>query len=747
MILQEIAWKKGKQVAGHNIQSWAKRRRRTERTLDNGVRSYGFGRLPVNQSREELAKEHVKDLSNQQKAKKMARAIDKVFICVTLHGFFLTGFKDFFISVLGSSATKREARSYIQRFTPNEEEPSTPKHHTEDERTCGVNLGGFYGPAAVQESPKFIQQPEKLSKAPLGPQLHVALVKIRAPQTLDDETLSGIGRTLTQLARLGLISAVVIDCNNGGPPVREGPRDANWRIMELEQANRLIAAIDTNGETGARLIDNVIGVSEETGGPGSRHTSAYVTLRKLLMTPLRRSVIPVIPSIGYNDVSQTAVPVSASDILLALTKELAGLSTDLPLDEDPKFVQERLQAHRKEVSLDRLIILDPLGGIPSSDRVNGYHVFLNMEQEFEPAKQDLLRGLQAATGRPLQGQEKYGHVSDLGLGHAFSKFAETEFGSSKPQSSTLDKDITNKPKVDNEYHLQNLQLVRSVLSMLPPSSSALLTTPEEAANSGKDAPFQAARVGTRRQRNPLIHNLLTDKPVFSSSLPVGRLGHQSPKNEANSPTESVTPTTFAKHGMSVTIFPNPKFEAWRPPAPGQPQLTLTDSQIDLPRLVHLIEDSFGRKLDVKDYLQRVNGRIAGVIIAGEYEGGALLTWETPPGVKDDGSPESRARMVPYLDKFAVLKRAQGSGGVADLIFKAMVRDCFPRGCVWRSRRNNPVNKWYFERSRGTWKLPDTGWAMFWTTPDLSLDKQLFLDYEDVCRGIEPSWADNKAVLD
>ncbi|KAG4430445.1 hypothetical protein IFR05_014071 [Cadophora sp. M221] len=732
MILQELALKKGRQVAGHNIQSWAKRRKRSEYILDNGLRSYGSGRVPVSQLREELAKEHVKDLSNQQKAKKKARAIDK----------------DFFISVLGSSATKREARSYIQRFTPSEESSPTPKPSTEKARSCGVNLGAFYGPAAVQESPRFIQQPEKLSKVSVGPQLHVALVKIRAPQTLDDETLNGIGRTLAQLARLGLICVVVIDCNSGGPPSQEEKRNPNWRRLEIEQTNRLIAAIDANGETGARLVDNVIGVSEEPVRPGFRHTSAYVTLRKLLMTPLRRSVIPVIPSIGYTDVSQTAVPVSATDIILALTKELAGIPTELLPDEDLMAVQERLQALRKEVSLDRLIVLDPLGGVPSTDRDNGYHVFLNMEQEFEPAKQDLLKGLHPHSfGSAVQAQAKEEGASDISLGNPFSKFVENEFGGPKPLPHTKDNGSSEKPKVDNWYHLQNLQLVRSVLSMLPPSSSALLTTPEEAANSGKDAPFQAARVGTRRQRNPLIHNLLTDKPVFSSSLPVGRLGHPTPMSEVVSPAANITPTTFAKHGMSVTTFPNPKFGRWEPPAPGQPQLTLTDSQIDLPRLVHLIEDSFGRKLDVKEYLKRVNGRIAGVIIAGEYEGGALLTWETPPGVKNDGSPESRARMVPYLDKFAVLKRAQGSGGVADLIFKAMVRDCFPQGCVWRSRRNNPVNKWYFERSRGTWKLPDTGWAMFWTTPDLSLDKQLFLDYEGVCRGIEPSWADNKALLD
>jgi amino-acid N-acetyltransferase len=58
-----------------------------------------------------------------------------------------------------------------------------------------------------------------------------------------------------------------------------------------------------------------------------------------------------------------------------------------------------------------------------------------------------------------------------------------------------------------------------------------------------------------------------------------------------------------------------------------------------------------------------------------------------------------------------------------------------------------VNKWYFERSRGTWKIPETNWTMFWTTPDLDIDREKFSDYEGVCRSIEPSWADNKSVVD
>lgn len=197
--------------------------------------------------------------------------------------------------------------------------------------------------------------------------------------------------------------------------------------------------------------------------------------------------------------------------------------------------------------------------------------------------------------------------------------------------------------------------------------------------------------------------------------------------------------------MPLTILPNPSVQMWA--ASGQTRLQLNDPSIDLPRLVHLIEDSFDRKLDVQNYLERVNDRIAGLIIAGEYEGGAILTWEAPPGVVDDGSEASAARMVPYLDKFAVLKRSQGAGGVADVVFNAMVRTCFPNGVCWRSRKDNPVNKWYFERSSGTWKLSDSNWTMFWTTPGLVEDSQRFRDYEAVCRNIQPSWADNKSVVD
>ena len=93
-----------------------------------------------------------------------------------------------------------------------------------------------------------------------------------------------------------------------------------------------------------------------------------------------------------------------------------------------------------------------------------------------------------------------------------------------------------------------------------------------------------------------------------------------------------------------------------------------------------------RSLDVRDYLNRINGRIATVIVIGDYEGIAILTYE--------GSEENR---FVYLDKFAVLPHLKGSLGISDIIFNLIFKK-FPNEVLWRSRRDNVVNKWYFQRS-------------------------------------------------
>jgi amino-acid N-acetyltransferase len=669
---------------------------------------------------------------------------------------------------LNSTSTKREAKSYLQRFRPLPEDPQAQKPATNSSTRSGqtnqtrrdpvagnrygVNPGNFYIPAkAVEDSPFFVQQPlPKLEAQDHVEALHLALVEIRAPQLLDNATLQGIGQTLAQLGRLGLCSVVILDCENRQPITGHAEMVDGWRKFATEQADRVVEAFESNPGPGARRLDNILGVapvSQGTTSSISLHSRAKVLFKNLLLAPLRRGIIPVIPPVAYTE-EQISVPICPDDAMFTLTREFAGLATSPRPDEDPTNVAKEIKLLQQQISLDRLIILDPLGGIPSPDRPSGAHVYINMEQEFEDVRNELLSGIGGRILASDAGGRLGSAISPLEKCKPFSGSVETGIINPPSAYSNQSKDDWKQIPYSNLAHLRNLELLKRTLSLLPPTSSALLTTPLEAANSARPPPepFRATGVGTRRQRNPLIHNLLTDKPVFSSSLPASRLGSKLLEHSPGAGA-GITATTLVKRGMPVTIIPDPRISPWIPPDLKAKGLTFDDPRVDLPRLVNLIEDSFNRKLDVQHYLSRVNSRLAGLIIAGEYEGGAILTWETPPDCDDDCEEADRQRLVPYLDKFAVLKRSQGAGGVADILFKAMVAGCFPEGVCWRSRRDNPVNKWYFERARGTWKIPNSNWTMFWTTENVTADSQTFLDYEGVCRTVVPSWADKKAAAD
>lgn len=551
--------------------------------------------------------------------------------------------------------------------------------------------------------------------------LHLALVKITTPQLLENSIIDGVAKTLAQLNRLGLPCCLVVD------PGKTTDDPNVLRKIAIEQADRLATAVDAQPDSKSVRLDSLFSITSNTSDMPT------VMARRILLNPLRDGHTAIVPPIGYTVDAPRAVYIPANKAVLALTKELAGLAYPHDPDEDPLVTSDRTHGLQQAVSLDRVILLDPLGGIPAYTGPQTSHVFINMEQEVEDIEDELLRmqesAVTTAAGRSIM------QPSSIANSNPFTKFVQSEVASlpSGPANqATPGKDVL-------EGHLDNLRLSHQALAMLPSASSGIVTSPTDVANSAQppQAAADVSAVGTRRQRNPLIHSLLTDKPLLSSSLPKSRRGVVDGSNTLTTPTSH---TTFVKRGMPLTILPDPRVQAWTANEEGR--VKLTDPCIDLPRLVFLIEDSFNHKLDIQDYLNRVNDRLAGVIIAGEYEGGAILTWETPPGVADDGSDASRARMVPYLDKFAVLKRSQGAGGVADMVFNAMVRSCFPNGVCWRSRKDNPVNKWYFERSRGTWKLAETNWTMFWTTPGLPHDAQKLQDYETVCRVIQPSWSDS-----
>ncbi|KAH9916163.1 mitochondrial amino-acid acetyltransferase [Amylocystis lapponica] len=231
--------------------------------------------------------------------------------------------------------------------------------------------------------------------------------------------------------------------------------------------------------------------------------------------------------------------------------------------------------------------------------------------------------------------------------------------------------------------LSNLSLARTCLAFMPPTSSAVMVS--------------------HRSPSSLIANLITNKPAVSSSLPHALL-------QGNRKLTPHTPTLL-RRGLPVRVL-------------------RTASEIDRPKMKALLEQSFKRTLDDAPFWARLDKHLDYAIVAGDYAGAALVTREPCPG---------RAQPLTYLDKFAVLPSHQGDGTV-DFLWVALHDESYGlglpfsanpnggkagmgEGCdlVWRSRADNPVNKWYFERSSGHVRMGP--WVLFWCDAEKRLQTE------------------------
>jgi amino-acid N-acetyltransferase len=656
--------------------------------------------------------------------------------------------------LLKESPGKRDARNFLKQFdapkpkkaetreTEQVKQATSEKAYNEWSTTkSGVNLGNLYQRTVFTREPlPESRYEDKEEDAPL----HLALVKLRLPQTLDDRTLGGIALTLSQMAQLGLSTAVVLDCE--GIDHVDAQDASAYETTLREQAARFVTALEDYNEPGALLVEHAFGYSSQVNSlPSTAHVSGEVAVRNsfLLYPPIDDGVIPVFLPFAY-DSELKKVLVDADDVLLALIREFAGITKQASrlVSHDGTILCTKDGNQEDGPILDRIIVLDPLGGIPSGNRADGAHVFVNLEAEYNDIKRELQQLCNVAYP-----QSSSSIPSPLGMDDPVSQAV-------KEKAAATPRDII--PEFRNSApcrHLKNLDVVQRALKILPPTSSGLILTPPEAAT--KAIPDDAR---TTPSKNPLLHNLLTDKPMVSSSLPT------TPSNRFLG-SAAPNPATFLKKGVPLTMIPDPRVTGpWLPPSASNPSIELAeDPRINFPKLEELINDSFRRKLHAKDYLKRIRGRVAGIIIAGDYEGGAICTWETPSSLRATQIPRKASTTpdspywVPYLDKFAVLTSSQGSGGVSDIVWSALTRTCFPAGVVWRSRTSNPVNKWYQERSTGTWNLPGDQWTMFWTSNGVTKrwyaeewglaktgqhgDMTRWDAYEEVCSSIMPSWAD------
>lgn len=395
--------------------------------------------------------------------------------------------------------------------------------------------------------------------------------------------------------------------------------------------------------------------------------------------------------------------------------------------------------------IDKVFILNKLGGIPSGERNDNAHVFINLSQEFNHLSQSLVQDFQS-----INEKQKVGGNGDL----------------IERMNLHIHKDFMNQLQSDIREHWENLQLMNSILNNLSGNSTGLITNVTSAALSSDN-------------NNPLLYNLLTDRSLISSSLPRFKRNHNNTTSslmnlddqflewdddnhlnkldlqllEKQNYQDAILATTVLKRGVGIKVLDYrtltkrnsiglpPGAAKVRPLINNQPVTQNQSIKIDLIKMKKILDQSFKRSIDLEHYMKRINGKIASIIIIGDYEGIAILTYEGPPG-----------KEFVYLDKFAVLPHLKGSLGISDIIFNLMFKK-FPNEVVWRSRKDNVVNKWYFQRSVAVLDLSvnlndqqqkESNFKLFYYGDPKSTDKSFnnlerLQELVQYVRDIEPSW--------
>lgn len=278
----------------------------------------------------------------------------------------------------------------------------------------------------------------------------------------------------------------------------------------------------------------------------------------------------------------------------------------------------------ESANIQKIVFVDSRGGIPSIERGRTSHVFINNSQEYSDI------------------------VSELHIGF-------------------LDPDV-------RDVHLANLSNMRELLLACKSSAQK---------NEATGIVLRPDNLSLQQDMlNPVAYNILTDRPMISSSLPPGR--SRTPQ----------TSTSIIKNGFNVQLYyprdPTRKFDS-----------LMNKDQIDKAKLLLMIDDSFGKCLKRTEYVERLNRSLDCIILIGDYDGGAVITKEE----LENGCK------IPYLDKFAITKRNQGLPSLADVIFK-LILQAYQEEIIWRSRNVNPVNKWYFERCNGSFHESGSAWKLF-----------------------------------
>ncbi|CAH2350069.1 amino-acid acetyltransferase, mitochondrial [[Candida] railenensis] len=579
--------------------------------------------------------------------------------------------RNLILSILKSTTTKREARNYLEKYQSqfdfsditfgNKPKQSTSLERRDSQRELFINR-------YLNKQNPFVgiyEDEAKVDKIPL----RLAILKIKFT-TISVPNWLGIAETLKRLVHLGISPIIILDYDHL-------PREnfKNVELFTIEQASKVVQyisrAASSSSSSSSSPSDDTLDSTLQASVTRSLFTKAkeggldMMSIEQILI-PLYQGIIPIIQPIVYNPSTTYQDIVDTDEILYTLCSSLLDTNSLL--------------------SIEKIIMIDPTGGIPSIERQHSSHVFINLSQEYSDI------------------------VSELYIGHIHP--------------------------TKRDLHLKNLKTMNKILQLCFAKSgnddaTGIITTPDIMAINND-------------QLNPIIYNVLTDRPVISSSLPSSR---------------QLTPqlsTSILKKGMDVNIIDESSY-----PHRFTLNNLIRDNVIDQERLVGLLNDSFGKQLISDEYFKRINSNIKSIIIIGDYDGAAIITWEehskgheSAPEVTTAIAGNNKKGKIAYLDKFAIAKRNQGLPGLADVVFKQVLQNS-PQELIWRSRKVNPVNKWYFERCVGCTSSPESQWKIFYTGDifnkritksngfykahdRIDISKKLEV-YSDICEQIVPSF--------
>lgn len=509
--------------------------------------------------------------------------------------------RDLILSILKSTTTKREARNYLNKYqnqfdfsdiTFNNKEEKNLLEARDTQRELFINR------FLSKQNPftNIYDDETKLKKIPL----RIALFKIKF-ESIDSDTWKGIAETLKRLIKLGISPIIMFDYDH---------LPANtFRYNELYVLNQTSRIMNILGRPSEENELKTIVMRSLFSRENSHVNEFAINSLELILIPLYQGIVPIIQPIIYNSSTCMQEFVDSNDLVYNLCSSLLDTNSIL--------------------SIEKIVMIDPVGGVPSIERNQTSHVFINLSQEYSDI------------------------VSELYIGFI------------KPEN--------------RDHHLNNLKSMNKILTYVSEKTgtdetTGIITTPDIMSLNND-------------QLNPIIYNVLTDRAIISSSLPASH--NRTPELS----------TSILKKGVDVTILNSDCYSK---------VFTLNnlldDGLVDRTKLVNLIDDSFGKPLDTEKYFNRINDSLATIVIVGDYDGAAVITWETCTKTNE---------RIAYLDKFAIARVNQGLPGLADIIFKIILQS-HPNELIWRSRKNNPVNKWYFERCCGTLSNPDSQWKIFYT---------------------------------